>query len=125
PSAYSDRRPTPVDGEEIDQPENGFLWALAKRAGVSFRDYGEQVDPGWPVTQPELRGNICPTYPPFNLEITDQVRADAWIAELRDRKMPALEVLHLGADHTAGSHPKFRSPRAYMADNDLALGRII
>ncbi|HJT17539.1 MAG TPA: alkaline phosphatase family protein, partial [Thermoanaerobaculia bacterium] len=125
PSAYSDRRPTPVDGEEIDEPENGFLWSLAKRGGVSFRDYGEQVNPGWPVTQPELRGNICPTYPPFDLQITDQVRADAWIAELRDRKMPALEVLHLGADHTAGGHPGFRTPRAYMADNDLALGRII
>src|SRR5439155_26174609 len=40
PSMYSDRRAT-VDGEEIDEPEAGFLWTLAKKAGVSFRDYGE------------------------------------------------------------------------------------
>ena len=130
PSLYSDRR-AGVDGEEIDEPENGFLWSLAKRAGVSFRDYGEMVNgpQGWPVTQRELGADVCPTYPPFNVEIPDQVRADAWIAELqqfvRDGNMPALEVMHLAADHTAGGNPKYHSPRAYMADNDLALGRIV
>ncbi len=130
PSLYSDRR-AGVDGEEIDEPENGFLWSLAKRAGVSFRDYGEMVNgpQGWPVTQRELGADVSPTYPPFNVEIPDQVRADAWIAELqgfvRDGNMPALEVMHLPADHTAGGNPKYHSPRAYMADNDLALGRIV
>jgi hypothetical protein len=130
PSLYSNRR-AGVDGEEIDEPENGFLWTLAKRAGVSFRDYGEMVNgpQGWPVTQRELGADVSPTFPPFNVEITDQVRADAWIAELQgfvgDGNMPALEVMHLAADHTAGGNPKYRSPRAFMADNDLALGRII
>ncbi|HEY6213540.1 MAG TPA: alkaline phosphatase family protein, partial [Vicinamibacterales bacterium] len=129
PSAYSDRREG-VDGEEIDEPESGFLWTLAKKAGVSFRDYGEMVGPkAWPRTQPDLGSDISPSYPPYDLEIRDQKRADAWIEEFQrfvaDGNMPALEVLHLPSDHTAGGNPKYRTPRAYMADNDLALGRIV
>jgi DNA-binding beta-propeller fold protein YncE len=130
PSMYSERR-ADVDGEEIDEPEGGFLWTQAKKAGVSFRDYGEMVNgpQGWPRTQSGLGPDISPTYSPFNVEIPDQKRADAWIEEFRhfvdDGNMPALEVLHLPSDHTAGGNPKFHSPRAYMADNDLALGRIV
>ena len=130
PSAYSDRR-AGVDGEEIDEPEAGFLWTLARKTGVSFRDYGEMVTgpQGWPRTQPELGPDISPTYSPFNLEIPDQKRADAWIEELQrfvaDGNMPALEVLHLPSDHTGGGNPKYHTPRAFMADNDLALGRIV
>jgi len=130
PSGYSDRRGA-IDGEEIDEPENGFLWTLAKKAGVSFRDYGEMVNgpQGWPKTQADLGSDISPTYSPFNVEIPDQKRADAWIEEHRrfvtDANMPALEVMHLPSDHTAGGNPKYHSPRAYMADNDLALGRIV
>jgi hypothetical protein len=63
------------------------------------------------------------------LKITDQARADAWIAELdkfvSDGEMPGLEVMHLPGDHTAGGRAGYRTPRAYMADNDLALGRIV
>jgi hypothetical protein len=39
--------------------------------------------------------------------------------------MPRLELLHLPNDHTAGARPGLGTPRAYMADNDLALGRIV
>ena len=130
PSGYSNRRDD-IDGEEIDEPEAGFLWTLAKRKGVSFRDYGEMVNGplGWPVTQRELGPDISPTYSPFNLEIPDQKRADAWIEELKgfvaDNNMPALEVMHLASDHTGGGNPKYHTPRAFMADNDFALGRIV
>jgi len=130
PSAYSDRRGG-IDGEEINEPEEGFLWTLAKKKGVRFRDYGEMVNgpQGWPVTQAELGPDVCPTYPPFQLDIPDQKRADAWIEELQkfvsDGNMPGLEILHLPSDHFAGGKPGFHTPRAYMADNDLALGRIV
>jgi len=130
PSAYSDRREG-VDGEEIDEPLNGFLWTLARKKKITFRDYGEMMKApgGWPVTQRELAPDISPTYPPFDLKITDQVRADAWIAELqnfvRNGNMPSLEIMHLPSDHTAGGRAGFLTPRAYMADNDLALGRIV
>jgi len=130
PSAYSDRR-AGVDGEEIDEPNDGFLWTLAAKKGVSFRDYGEMVavPEGWPVTQRDLGSDISPSYPPFDLNVPDQVRADAWIAEfeqfVKDGNLPQLEVLHLPSDHTAGGRAGFRTPRAFMADNDLALGRIV
>jgi hypothetical protein len=70
-----------------------------------------------------------PTYPSWDLSIPDQRRADAWIAELqayvRKGQMPALEILHLPNDHTSGARPGMPTPRAAMADNDLALGRIV
>jgi DNA-binding beta-propeller fold protein YncE len=130
PSAYSDRREG-VDGEEVDEPINGFLWTLARKKGISFRDYGEMLKApeGWPVTQRELGADVSPAYPPFNLKVMDQARADAWIAELHkfesDGEMPALEIMHLPSDHTAGGRAGFPTPKAYMADNDLALGRIV
>ena len=130
PSAYSERREG-VDGEEIDEPLNGFLWTLAKKKGISFRDYGEmvKVPEGWPVTQREVLPYISPTYPAFDLKTPDQARADAWIAELekfvRDGDMPKLEIMHLPSDHTAGGRAGYHTPRAFMADNDLALGRIV
>ncbi len=130
PSAYSERREG-VDGEEVDEPINGFLWSLARKKGIGFRDYGEMVKApgGWPVTQRGLDPDVSPTYPVFDLKIADQARADAWIAELdqfvREGKMPALEVMHLPSDHTAGGRAGYPTPRAYMADNDLALGRIV
>jgi phospholipase C len=129
PSVYSDRRSN-IDGEDSDEPLNGFLWSMARRKGITFRDYGEMVQVAeWPVTQRDLIGHISPTYPPFDLKITDQTRADAWIAELegfaRDGDMPTLEVMHLPGDHTAGARAGYHTPRASMADNDLALGRIV
>jgi DNA-binding beta-propeller fold protein YncE len=132
-SAYSDRRGD-IDNEEIDEPGNGFLWNLAQKKGISFRDYGEMVNdpksPEWATTKRRgLADHINMAYPPFNLAISDQVRADAWIAEFKQfvvkNDMPQLEILHLPNDHTAGGSEGFRTPKALMADNDLALGRII
>jgi len=120
-----------IDGEESDEPERGFLWTQAIRDGVTFRDYGEMVkgNPGWPVTQRDLAADVNPDYIPFDLITPDQNRADVWIAELqrfvRDGNMPQLEVMHLPNDHLAAGRPGKCTPRACMADNDLALGRIV
>ena len=129
PSAYAGKYSGP-DGEESDEPERGFLWTLAIREGITFRDYGEMVkgNPGWPVTQHDLAADVNPDYTPFDLVTQDQKRADVWIAELqryvRDRNMPQLEVMHLPMDHLVAGRPGKCTPRACMADNDLALGRI-
>lgn len=130
PSSYAGKR-ADVDGEESDEPERGFLWTLAIRDGITFRDYGEMVkgNPGWPVTQRDLAADVNPDYIPFDLTTLDQKRADVWIAELdryvRDGNMPQLEVMHLPNDHLAAGRPGKCTPRACMADNDLALGRIV
>jgi DNA-binding beta-propeller fold protein YncE len=130
PSAYAGKR-ADVDGEESDEPERGFLWTLTIQEGISFRDYGEMVkgNPGWPVTQRDLGGDVNTDYVPFDLTTPDQKRADVWIAELqrfvRDGNMPQLEVVWLPMDHLAAGRPGKCTPRACMADNDLALGRIV
>ncbi len=130
PSGYAGKR-ADMDGEESDEPERGFLWTLAIRDGITFRDYGEMVkgNPGWPVTQRDLAADVNPDYIPFDLTTQDQKRADVWIAELqryvRDGNMPQLEVMHLPMDHLAAGRPGKCTPRACMADNDLALGRIV
>ena len=130
PSAYAGKRGDP-DGEDSDEPERGFLWTLAKTSGVTFRDYGEMVkgNPGWPVTQRGLGADISPDYVPFDLVTQDQKRADVWIAEfqrfLQDGNMPQLEVMWLPMDHLTAARPGKCTPNACMADNDLALGRIV
>jgi DNA-binding beta-propeller fold protein YncE len=130
PSAYAGKRGD-MDGEESDEPERGFLWTLAKTSGVTFRDYGEMVhgNPGWPVTQRELGADVNPDYLPMDFVTPDQKRADVWIAELqrfvRDANMPQLELLWLPMDHLAAGRPGKCTPKACMADNDLALGRIV
>jgi hypothetical protein len=57
------------------------------------------------------------------------MRMDAWMAEFNGYvakgNLPALEIMTLPNDHTAGGAAKKPTPRAYMADNDLALGRLV
>jgi phospholipase C len=128
PSAYAGKRGD-IDGEDSDEPERGFLWTLANRSGVTFRDYGEMVKGGWPVTQHDLGADVNPDYVPFDLVTQDQKRADVWIAEhehfVRDGNMPQLELMWLPMDHLTAARPGKCTPYACMADNDLALGRIV
>jgi DNA-binding beta-propeller fold protein YncE len=130
PSGYAGKR-ADMDGEESDEPERGFLWTLATRDGITFRDYGEMVkgNPGWAVTQHDLGADVNTEYVPMDLVTQDQKRADVWIAELqrfvRDGNMPQLEVMWLPMDHLTAGRPGKCTPRACMADNDLALGRIV
>jgi len=123
---YSDRR-ADLAGDEADNPLGGYLWNLAAKKGIWFRDYGDIVV--GPDASHDLPADVSSSYPETNLEIPDQKRADAWIEELHDfvRKgdMPALSLMYLPRDHTLGGAAGHSSPRACMADNDLALGRIV
>jgi YVTN family beta-propeller protein len=140
PDDYRLTRPEHDDAGTADMPAAGFVWDAAVKKGLSVRDYGEYGEPeptasresGEPRTRsliPSLAPYTSPTYPSFNLEITDQRRADAWLTEFREfertGRMPALEILHLPNDHTGGARRGLRTPKAFMADNDLALGRIV
>ncbi|RZU35554.1 bifunctional YncE family protein/alkaline phosphatase family protein [Edaphobacter modestus] len=70
-----------------------------------------------------------PHFPPFNLDIPDQYRADYWIKEFKRmdaaNQVPNLTILWLPDDHTAGTSKGRPYPLNYQADNDLALGRMI
>ncbi len=59
----------------------------------------------------------------------DQWRADEFIkeysAESKANRVPNLMIMSLPCDHSEGTDPTYPTPRAMMADNDLALGRIV
>ena len=135
--------------------KNGFIWNNALDHGKSVRVYGEacttqydhalkwsdiygryleHADQGFTntTTIARLRPIISPAYPDCeNLVFTDQLRADIFIDDLKragqpgGAALPDLMVLSLPNDHTAGTSPSFPQPQAMVADNDLALGRII
>ncbi len=87
------------------------------------------------ATKPELQEHFDPRFPDFNLDYPDQLRADEFLNEfeefVRARKegkgngLPQFVILRLPDDHTAGTRPGAPRPAASVADNDLALGRVI
>jgi hypothetical protein len=140
PDSYRSKRPGRDDEDDIEDAATGFLWNAAAKKGLFIRNYGEFAEPvpraPGDTTAPKYRGAhasvrpfTSPTYPPYDLTIPDQRRANAWIGELREHertgRMPALETMHLPSDHTAGARAGSPTPKAYMADNDLALARIV
>ncbi len=137
----------------IAAPPNGYIWDTVVRAGKTVRSYGEFVardasrqpmsepstDPmraaesaaRLPVkaSVPGLDGRIHPFYPPFDLAIPDNTRVDIWLEEFRELErsgqLPALSIIRLGNDHTNGTRAGSPTPRAMIAENDVALGRVI
>jgi YVTN family beta-propeller protein len=97
----------------------------------------------WPVpllarnvaTKPELRGHFDPHFPDFRLDYPDQLRVDEFLNEFeqfvearksgRGTELPQFVILRLGNDHTAGTHVGLPTPAASVADNDLAVGRVV
>jgi YVTN family beta-propeller protein len=127
------------DDDDVNAPAAGYLWDLAVRKKISLRNYGEYAGNGEDVRDAvgkqyigfrrALRDTTSPDYPPFNMNIPDQTRADVWLREFKQYAergdLPALEIVRLPNDHTEGAATGKPTPRAYMADNDLALGRIV
>jgi DNA-binding beta-propeller fold protein YncE len=88
-------------------------------------------------TKAVLRDHFDPLYPDFNTDYPDQLRADEFLNEFgayaRARQenegpefqLPAFVLLYLPDDHTGGTRPDRPRPAASVADNDLALGRVV
>ncbi len=134
PATYSNRgRGYDYEGgQPAAYPRGGFLWEGAARAGISYRVYGEYTVFGqYPSreTMPSLKDHVAPRYHGYDLKVRDQTRIDEWLEEFRefDRQgtLPQLSILRLPNDHTAGTRPNYPTPQAMMADNDLALGRLV
>jgi DNA-binding beta-propeller fold protein YncE len=133
-SLYNDTRPAPDEEGEAEDAAEGYLWTRAAEQHVSMRNYGEFGTMNKEKTatrgiKPMLTEVTSPRYPSYDLSIPDQKRADVFIEELeqytRDGNLPTLMLMHLANDHTAGGRAGRRTPRAFFADNDLALGRIV
>jgi YVTN family beta-propeller protein len=133
-----------------DYAERGGLWEALERKGVSYFNFGEanetaHVREEWSDTltgaahgvmvpmQKALFNRTSHNYAGYNTNIPDQFRMDQFEGEFANmwlkgkEKMPQLITIQLPNDHTASPRPEDGYPlrHSYMADNDLALGRLL
>jgi hypothetical protein len=141
--------------DPIAPSNSGFIWDLALARGKTVRVYGEYAgrmsnppssartglferwkkgddfSKEWNITAPiaPLNKILARNYPSYTNAIPDVIRADIFLADLKrwqaSGSMPNFVVLQLPCDHTFGTSPGVSTPRAMVADNDLALGRIV
>jgi DNA-binding beta-propeller fold protein YncE len=133
---------------------SGFLWDKVLLRGLSFRNYGEynetKVVPAKATFKEifddhrnatgkikfvdsigieALRRYSAAGCPGWNLHIPDQVRVDYFLKEFRAAEKKGewqnLTIMHLPQDHTSGTKAGMPTPRAHVADNDLAVGRLV
>jgi DNA-binding beta-propeller fold protein YncE len=142
PLTYRGRRLQKLPGyaaeghvDDIARPPSGYLWDRCAEAGVSYFSFGEWVNNGKTANDPgraavkSLEGHFDPKFRSFDMDYSDQKRADRFIEELqrfeRAGELPRLVILRLPNDHTSGAKVGKPTPTAYVADNDLALGRVV
>jgi DNA-binding beta-propeller fold protein YncE len=122
-------------GNPLAYPEEGYLWDDCRRHGVSYRSYGEFVfNPDDPKDTVKagiegLVGHVAPHYRGFDMAYSDLDRYRAWVDEFdrydREGGLPELEIIRLPNDHTEGTCSGRPTPRADVAQNDLALGLMV
>ena len=133
-----------------DYAETGGLWEALERTKVSFYNFGEanetaHVREEWNDTltgaahgvmvpmQKALWSRTSHNYAGFNTNIPDQFRMEQFETEFTKRwlkgkeAMPRLIAMQVPNDHGASPRPDYGYPylQSYMADNDLAVGRIL
>jgi YVTN family beta-propeller protein len=78
---------------------------------------------------PSLKGIYDERFPPSEMKIPDVIRAEAFLERLgkweKEGTTPNLTIVTMTSDHTVGKNPGAPTPRAMVADNDLALGRMV
>jgi YVTN family beta-propeller protein len=113
---------------EVAEPKDGFLWDYCRRAGRSYRSYGEFVYKG-KASVPSIEGHFCKEYSGFDMAVKDVDREKVWEKDFDQlvaaNAVPDLSIIRLPNDHTYGARKGELHPWSYAADNDLALGRLI
>ena len=133
-----------------DYNEVGGFWEALERKNVSVYNFGEaneytDVQEEWydttngtalPVAFPMPKSIFPKTsrkYAGYNMNIPDQFRVEQFEEEFTEKwlsgkdSMPQVITIQLPNDHTTGPRPDDGYPfvHSYVADNDLALGRMI
>jgi YVTN family beta-propeller protein len=141
--------------DPIAYSDSGFIWDAALKMKKTVRVYGEyagrmsggdreqrvklferwkageDLTNEWNITAPikPLNNILARNFPAYSTAIPDVVRAQIFIADVKkwesEGKMPNLVMLQLPSNHTNGTAPGAHTPRAMVADNDLALGQIV
>ena len=145
----------PYDGTDpIAYSKNGFLWDYALGRGKTVRDYGEYAGTApvpledrqkllqrwqagddfahdWDTKAPiaPLNNILAKNFPAWSANIPDVARARIFLDDLKRMEaagsMPNLTLLQLPSNHTNGTTAGSSTPRAMVADNDLALGEVV
>ena len=113
---------------KVAYPRDGFIWDYCKRAGISYRTYGEFEDDGKPNIK-ALTGHVCTNSPGFDLDVKDVKREAIWAHDfdslLAINQVPQFNSIRISNDHTSGQRIGKISPVAAVADNDLAIGQLL
>ncbi len=148
-------RSYPYEGDDaLAFASSGFIWDKVLEAGLTFRNYGEfvtaKVEPAnasWTQLYNDYKNGtrnvkikatsklhtlqpyLCPTFVGFPSSIPDVYRAGEFLKEFREyektNSLPNFMIMLLPNDHTTGTREGYPTPRAQVADNDLALGQIV
>ncbi len=134
-----------------DYNEAGSIWDNLARNHVDYFNFGLSIQFATPIedtkkykytgtthvinypTPADLRDHTSRLYATYNTSIPDQFRVDMFIKEYNERwagegkTFPAFVTVYLPNDHGARERPDEGYPfrESYMADNDLALGRLV
>ncbi|AEU37877.1 bifunctional YncE family protein/alkaline phosphatase family protein [Granulicella mallensis] len=134
---------------------SGFLWDHLAAHHKTFADFGEYVGEmggkngalrakllgeykqgsefigTFTTKAPIARLNqyLVPDFPSYGLKVPDVTRARIFLRHLKTWEnsgtMPNLVMIQMPSDHTEGTTPGFSTPKACLADNDLAVGQIV
>jgi YVTN family beta-propeller protein len=129
------------------QPDNAYIWQRLAKASVSFRNYGFYVsraaDGRFVAGDPVLDASTDHAFTGYNLACPDGPgtfapmattcgatdRFTEWKREfdayVENGNLPTVEFVRLPNDHTSGTSVGKPTPRAYVADNDWALGQLV
>ena len=148
-------RSYPYDGDDpLAFAPTGFLWDNALAHKKTFRNFGEHcktsytpAKASWSDTYADFKNGTNkvkidvkphmaslnayshPHYPGFPLRTPDVYRAKMFLDEFKtfekEGTLPNLTYVFLPCDHTNGTSPGSPTPRAMVADNDLAVGQIV
>lgn len=112
----------------IANNKGDFIWGQCKRAGVSYRTYGEFAD-DYKANIPVLENHFCPFYTSWDQKVRDTTRVNQWKKDfdslLAANALPQFNSLRLINDHTEGLRKGAPTPFAHCADNDLAVGMFV
>ncbi|MBS1706430.1 MAG: phosphoesterase [Armatimonadetes bacterium] len=147
-------RSYPYGGDDaLAVSQEGYIWDALVNKGIRFRNYGEfdtatvkpkatfkQLYDDWAnntgkyaidhqIYVRRMREHSNMASPGWNMEIPDQIRANCFIEDFKkldaEGKAPEFMIVYLPQDHTSGASANMPTPRAHVADNDLALGRVV
>lgn len=113
----------------VAEPGGLYWFDNCHKNGVTFRNYGEFLradDTGTPIDY--WVANTDQNYRPFDLDYSDQARFEEWKREFDEQVLthsfPQFSYITLPNDHTKLG-VNMPSPKAYVADNDQATGKMV